>query len=238
MRTAVPHWRIVDDDLWTAAHRRIAAAAQVYLRDTNGRVWGRPPSEMASKYLLSGKLRCACCGASMTVRSRAQGGKRFYYYACASYDTKGKNVCGNSLLLPMKGAHDEIVGKVSSLLAPEIVEGALADAVEALRARSGGDEGRREALRREMGVAAAEQARLVEAIAGAGDIAALTKALKDRERRRAHLQQELAALDARAVQVVRFLGCGPRAAATGRRVARARGAQHANSAAGARPSPD
>jgi site-specific DNA recombinase len=197
VRVSVPHWRIAEDGLWHAAHRRLDAAAQVYLRGTNGQVWGRPPSELTSKYLLSGKLRCACCGASMTVRSRAQSGKRFYYYACASYDTRGKHVCGNSLLLPMKGAHDEIIGKVSSLLDPETVEGALADAVEALRAGFSGEETRREALRRDIETAVAEQGRLVEAIARTNDIGVLTQALKDRERRRAHLQQELAALDAR-----------------------------------------
>ena len=41
-----------------------------------------------------------------------------------------------------------------------------------------------------------EQARLVEAIAGGSDIAALTTALKEREQRRAYLQHELDAVDA------------------------------------------
>ena len=130
VRTPAPHWRIVSDDLWNAAHRRLDAAGAVYLRGTAGQVWGRPPSELASKYLLSGKLRCACCGASMTVRSRAHGKKRFYYYVCASYDTRGKSVCSNSLLLPLNGADEEIVGKLSSLLDPDVVQGAIEDAVD------------------------------------------------------------------------------------------------------------
>jgi hypothetical protein len=46
-------------------------------------------------------------------------------------------------------------------------------------------------------IALAEQGRLVEAIARTDDVGVLTQALKDREGRRAHLQQELAALGAR-----------------------------------------
>jgi hypothetical protein len=64
VRTAVPHWRIVTDDLWDAAHRQLKAAADVYLRGTKGQVFGRPPSELASKYLLSGKS----CGAPAAAR--------------------------------------------------------------------------------------------------------------------------------------------------------------------------
>jgi site-specific DNA recombinase len=196
IRTPVPHWRIVSDDIWNAAHRRLDAAGAIYLRNTNGQVWGRPPSELASKYLLSGKLRCACCGASMTVRSGASGKKRFYYYVCASYDTRGRSICSNSLLLPLPGADEEIIGKMTSLLDADVVQGAIDDAVELLRADQVGDGARREGLRREIEVNTAEQARFVEAIAAGGDIAALTAALKAREHRRMILQHELDAVDA------------------------------------------
>ena len=178
IRTPVPLWRIVTDDLWAAAHRRLAAAADIYLRATNGQVWGRPPSELASKYLLSGKLRCACCGGSMTVRSRAHGSKRFYYYICSSDDSRGKSVCGNSLLLPMKGADQEIIGKVSFLLDPEIVEGAISDAVEELRAGRNGNEALREVLRREIETNTTQQARLVDAIVQGVDGSAVKEALR------------------------------------------------------------
>jgi DNA invertase Pin-like site-specific DNA recombinase len=197
VRASTPHWRIVTDAEWDAAHRRLGAAATVYRRGTNGQMWGRPPSGVASRYLLSGRLRCACCGASMTVRSRAHGKKRFYYFVCASYDTRGRSVCANSLLLPMVAADDEIIGKVSSLLDPEIVEGAIADAVAALRAGNGGQEDRREALRREIEAIGTEQRRLVEALAKGGEMVMLTQALGEREQRRALLQRELAAFGAR-----------------------------------------
>jgi hypothetical protein len=133
----------------------------------------------------------------MTVRSRAHGKKRFYYYVCASYDSRGTSVCTNSLLLPMIGADDEIIGKVSSLLDPEVVKGAIDDALELLRVGRAGETERREVLRREIEVNATEQARLANAIARGDDIAALTAALKAREQRRVQLQRELDAVNPR-----------------------------------------
>jgi hypothetical protein len=114
------------------------------------------------------------------MRSRSHGWRRFYYYICSSFDSTGKSVCGNSLLLPMKGADEDIVGKMSSLLDADVVKGAIEDAVELLRAAQAGHGARREALRHETEVNVTEQARLVEAIAGGSDIAAVTAALKAR----------------------------------------------------------
>jgi hypothetical protein len=81
------------------------------------------------------------------ARGGTLGNKRFYY-VCASYDARGKSVCSNSLLLPMIGTDDEIIGKVSSLLDPEVVQGAIEDAVELIRAGQAGEGARREAMRR------------------------------------------------------------------------------------------
>ena len=79
IRTDVPDLRVVSDQEWDAAHRRLKSAAAVYLRSTNGHLWGRPPSGIESKYLLSGPGQCACCGASMTVRSSSRGRRRHFY---------------------------------------------------------------------------------------------------------------------------------------------------------------
>src|SRR5579864_1901856 len=80
-------------------------------------------SDVESKYLLSGFLQCACCGASITVRTRGHGRPRFFY-VCASYDHRGQTVCANGLPLPMDAADDAIVTKLSDyVLDPEIAEG-------------------------------------------------------------------------------------------------------------------
>src|SRR5690554_4521606 len=52
MRIPAPHLRIVAEDLWQAAHAKIAESRSLYLTATNGLRGGRPRIE--SKYLLTG----------------------------------------------------------------------------------------------------------------------------------------------------------------------------------------
>ena len=200
-RTEVPSWRIVTDDQWNAAHSRLQNAARVYLRSTNGRVWGRPPSDIESKYLLSGMLQCGAtrpdghvCDALMTVRNSSRN--RQFYYVCAANDHRGKTVCGNSLRLPMVAADDAILTQIADvILDPEIVAGAVQDAVAELQPTRGSIDEKRAALKGEIERLGDRQARYVDAIGRAGDIAALTAALKDCERNRQRAQHELSALD-------------------------------------------
>ena len=129
----------------------------------------------------------------MTVRS--SHGRQFYY-VCASYDHRGRTVCANGMRLPMRAADDAILETVSGyVLDPEIIEGAIADALRDLRPTRETVEAKRAALLADLRTLAEEQARYVAAIAVAGEVEALARALKDREQRRARLQQELAALD-------------------------------------------
>jgi site-specific DNA recombinase len=46
-----------------------------------------------SSYLLSGLLRCARCGASMTGHSQKKNHIRYRYYTCQSYASKGLSAC-------------------------------------------------------------------------------------------------------------------------------------------------
>ena len=196
IRAEVPDLRVVSEQEWNAAHRRLKSAAAVYLRSTNGHLWGRPPSGIESKYLLSGSGQCACCGASMTVRSSHRGKRRHFDFICASYDHRGRTVCANGLPLPMAEADEAILTKMADfVLAPEVVEGAILDAIAALRPSRATVETKRAALAVELGRVEQEQARFVAAIAAAGDVDALAVALKERERDRARLSRELAALD-------------------------------------------
>jgi site-specific DNA recombinase len=49
IRMAAPDARIVSDADWQAAHVRLTATRETYLRTTDGRVWGRPLAGLASK---------------------------------------------------------------------------------------------------------------------------------------------------------------------------------------------
>ena len=193
---AQPELRIVSDELWSRAHARLDAAKQTYLRSSDGNVWGRPPSGVESKYLLSGLMRCACCGAALTVRSSSHGRRRFFYFVCASYDHRGHTVCANNLPLPMAAADEAILTKMRDYVFDlEIVEGAIADAVQELRPSRATVDSKRTTLLTELRRVEDEQGRFVAAIAAGGHIDALARALQEREQQRTRLQQKLAALD-------------------------------------------
>src|SRR5439155_2968135 len=92
-----PALRIVDERLAAAVKQRAERMAKAYLRDTNGQLHGRPESGRASKYLLSGLVRCAGCGAAMIVSSTATGSgrrrKRVKQYMCSGRANRG--TCSN-----------------------------------------------------------------------------------------------------------------------------------------------
>jgi len=194
IRADVPHWRVVTDEQWEAAHRRLRDAAATYVRETNGQLWGRPPSGVQSRYLLSGMLRCAYCGASLTVHNTSH--RRQSYYICASYHERGRTVCENGLRLPMLAADDAVLTEIESVvLDPSIVAGAIEDAIAELRPTRGSIEAKREALLTDLRRFEEQQGRYIAAIGRAGDVPALADALKTCEHDRQRTLRELAALD-------------------------------------------
>src|SRR5262245_1299716 len=59
--------RIVSDEVWAAAHARLARTRENYARLTDGQLVGRPAADRESGYLLTGFLRCGLCGGSVYV---------------------------------------------------------------------------------------------------------------------------------------------------------------------------
>ncbi|CAN5882190.1 hypothetical protein BH18ACI5_BH18ACI5_17220 [soil metagenome] len=76
-----PELRVVSDELWTAAHCRLAERQQKY--STRG--FPRQKHDRDSRYLLSGFARCAVCGGGMGAHSRQHGGQRVHFYGCTSF---------------------------------------------------------------------------------------------------------------------------------------------------------
>ena len=85
VRVEAPALEIVDEGLWAAAHRRLGAARQLYLKGTKGRPFGRPPVGSPSKYLLTNLAQCGLCGSSMKVRTRSHRHVRAKFYGCSGY---------------------------------------------------------------------------------------------------------------------------------------------------------
>jgi hypothetical protein len=100
MDVPAPHLRIVANELWQAAHTRLAAARALYLAGTKGHVFGRPPLGNPSKYLLTNLALCGCCDGPLKAISRDHGNDRKRFYGCAGYHDRGHTVCSNRTYAP------------------------------------------------------------------------------------------------------------------------------------------
>src|SRR6267143_4228248 len=201
MRRDAPELRIVDDALWTAAHRRLEEARASYLWNTNGKLNGRAPAVKAidSKYLLTGFAQCAVCGGSLMARSRDYGSTRKFGYLCGYHHQRGRTVCVNGLEAPMEATDHAVLASIErDLLRREVVERAIEFAIEELR--PGGDPAgrRRDEVLREMRRLDVELSRLTAAVASGGDLPALLAALKERQAQRQRCERALIELDATA----------------------------------------
>jgi site-specific DNA recombinase len=192
-RVPAPHLRIVSDELWQSAHARLAAARATYVRGTGGEMFGRPPTGLDSKHLLTGLARCGECGGSLLVRSRSHGKQRALFYACSTYHRKGRSVCPNNLETPLPLADEAVLSDFErDFLRPDTIEAAIAQALRFYAPNTGPDTTML-ALQAELARVEAELSRLAGAVAGGGDVPALLAALKDREERRIELRRQIAA---------------------------------------------
>jgi site-specific DNA recombinase len=132
--TPAPHLRIVSDRDWQEAHDRLTTTRQTYLRGTRGKLWGRPPNGIESKYLLSGLAQCSECGGSLYVRSRSHGKHRALFYGCTSYHLRGEDVCTNYMELALSEVDRAVLPTIEAdLLQPDILEAAIQEAIALIR---------------------------------------------------------------------------------------------------------
>ena len=229
LRVPAPALRIVDEALWDAAHARLAAPRQTYLRTQGGRLWGRPPSGLASRYLLTGIARCGICGGGLEVRSRSHGRQRAFFYSCSSFYRRGPEVCPNRYEIPMRTADAAVIeALLTDLLTPD----RLATVVKRLLARATAARDTPDttagAVERQLGEVEAALGRLTAAVASGGDIPALVEAIKTQDAQRGALRGRLESLQRPAVTFDHVLERRLRGAVTewravlGRQVAQAR----------------
>ena len=190
-----PSWRIVSQAEWDAAHSRFAAAAATCGSATPGSAC-RPRLGVASKYLLSGLARCASCGGSLVAHVTSDRSRRYPYYICSTFSNRGRTVCGNSLSLPMADADIAVLDRFEQiLLAPDIINAAIAAVVAERLAPPTAQEAKRDVLIAELRQVEENQRRFAARIAASGDIDVLARDFQDAERRRRLLREQLAALD-------------------------------------------
>jgi hypothetical protein len=110
--------RILDPDLWAAAHAQIAATARAFLRaaDGSGRMVGHAEA-IVNRYLLSGLLACGAhsdapgrkpfCSSPLIATTR--GRKKVPSYMCVGHREKGKPFCTNTTGVPMAELHRAVI---------------------------------------------------------------------------------------------------------------------------------
>lgn len=198
--TETPDTRIVSDELWQAANRRVRAAADQYLRCTRGRVFGRPAVGLGSKYLLTGFAVCGACHdpvrkSGLMSHSFTNGRQREFFYKCGGFHNKGRIACENGRRLPMREADAAVLDALRQyILHKDVVAGAIEDALNYLRPQVGALATRRQTLAADLRRVDAELQRLADAVAQGGQLQSLLKTIEERERSRAEIQDQIAAL--------------------------------------------
>jgi len=189
--THVEALRIVDEKLWHEAHGRLKEAREVYLRGTNGQLWGRPARGAESKYLLPGLARCAQCGGSIYVKTRDHGRRRAAFYGCTSYHLRGRSVCSNGIEVPMETANRIILDNFADLLQPAVIDAAIERTLRRTALAPQEAARRRQTIEARLAAVEAEIARYTAAIGAGGELSSLVSALQEREAQRTELQTEL-----------------------------------------------
>ena len=197
LHIAAPDLRIIAEELWQAAHEWLRGSRETYLRSTAGRLWGRPSNGIESKYLLTGMAVCGRCGGALTARSRSHGKRRGLFYHCLTNVQRGRAVCDNDLVVPVKDADVAVLTTLEDdALRPEVMAAALHEAVARLTVPRDEQEAERERLRRELRRLETELARLTEAlVSGGSDLPSLVAAVREREARRSGVERGLAELE-------------------------------------------
>lgn len=174
--------RIVDPDLWTAAHAQIAATSRAFLRaaDGSGRMVGHTEA-IVNRYLLSGLLAFRRAGAEAVLRlapdrydTRSEEGPS---YVCAGYREKGGTFCTNQTGVPMAQLHKAVIAALKVTFSDQEFEQYLRDQAadtEQIAARRA----ERENLLLTIPKLAAAEAKLAKAIAVSEDMDALVAELK------------------------------------------------------------
>jgi site-specific DNA recombinase len=192
-----PTLRIVDEALWRAAHQRLDRTRAIYLRRTNGKLWGRPEAGLEAKYLLSGFVVCGVCGGAMhaTRRTSLRGAPQLYY-VCRTHRVRGDLLCANAMSAPMAPLDGDVLATFErDVLTADVIDAVVRRAVELERTHPDETATQRETLRGRLRQLDAEHGRFMEAVRQWGPLGSLGAELRALELRRAEVLAQLEHLD-------------------------------------------
>jgi site-specific DNA recombinase len=201
LRIDAPDLRIVSDEVWDAVHGRLHFAADWTTRRAGGAFKARPEQrDRDSSSLLVGFARCAVCGGSLGVETRAHGSgpssarHRVRFYGCTYHRQRGPEVCPNANVLRTELLDDVVLGVVVETLDSDMIAEAIDLALEQLRSAQSERVDRRAQIERELSVCEDRLSRLVEALVRGGPMDTVVNQIKIEEARKRTLAEKLAGL--------------------------------------------
>jgi site-specific DNA recombinase len=196
-----PDLALVDGDLWTRVQARLTVVREAYgVTGKQTRPRGQAP-EVYSPHLLSGLIRCAVCGARITMRTsqRKKHGVIYRYgrYRCSFHVTKGPAVCSNSMSIRQDVLDAKLLDKFRTALTPDMIEYLVVATNRLLQGLRGTTPQEITSLIGERQVVERELANLVEFVAK-GNLSSprLRDEIRAREERLVELDQRLEQLRA------------------------------------------
>ena len=194
-----PDLAIIDGELWARVQARLQAVREAYGATTQQkRPQGQAP-EVYSPHLLSGLMRCAICGARITIQSsqRKKNGTVYRYgrYRCSFHVTKGPAVCTNAMSIPQPVLEAKLLAKFQAALSSDMIDYLVVATNEMLRHLHGTTPQEIHTLTQERREVERQLSNLVEFVAK-GDLSSprLRDEIRARERRLTELDQQLEGL--------------------------------------------
>lgn len=183
IQVAAPELRIIEDELWFAAHAQMRPP----VRREGAKQSGRPP-----RYMLSGLAVCGECGGPIAVSNAKVSYDNVRVYGCSWHRNRGDAVCKNTLRRPVQAVNDMLIDWVREhVLSEEVVLEALKEIRRRLAERAKTTTTDIPALAKEAADLRVEIDRLVLALASSDNKPEpVVRAIAER-------QERLTALDAR-----------------------------------------
>ncbi|MFC0342108.1 recombinase family protein [Paracoccus niistensis] len=182
--TIVPQLRIVDQELWDRVAARLEATALKMARDAKS---GQPLNRAHRKsYVLSGLLKCGCCGGDYTIRGKAR-------YGCSQ--AKRGMGCANKVTITAPAVERQVLDSLKrGLLAPERLQQFTDRVAETLRARQAGAGSEEANLKRRLADFDRKISRLLDQLEDGedDDVADLRQRLRQRKAEREEVLTALA----------------------------------------------
>ncbi|PWS36803.1 resolvase [Falsiroseomonas bella] len=188
--TEVPELRIVPDELWEAAKARQASL------DRKGAAQGTEAKASAfwtkqrPRYLFSGLMVCGACGGGFSKMS-------VEHFGCSTARNKGPTACGNRLTVRRDVLEETVLSALRErLMDPELFREFVSEFTATWNRLQAEASAGLTAQRAELARIDGQIERAVDAIVAGMASPALKGRLEELERRKAHLEAELAGAEA------------------------------------------